>query len=74
MLFDYSMLRGKIVQFYGTQQKFACAIGLSERSLSLKLNGKHSWTQHEINLACELLSIFPSEIHLYFFTPLVQTF
>lgn len=40
MAFDYRKLLGKIVEKYGTQIKFAEAMELSKRSLSLKLNGK----------------------------------
>ena len=39
MAFDYSKLKGKIVEKFQTQQAFAKAMELSERSLSLKLNG-----------------------------------
>ncbi|BDP83376.1 hypothetical protein EfmAA610_05860 [Enterococcus faecium] len=40
MSFDYSKLSGKIVEKYGTQYNFSIALGLSERSLSLKLNNR----------------------------------
>lgn len=43
MCYDYSRLSGKIVEKYGTQYNFAIAMKLSERSLSLKLNGKVGW-------------------------------
>lgn len=42
---------------YGTQKKFAAAMGWSERTLSLKLNGFVFWKQHEISQAMELLNI-----------------
>lgn len=44
MSFDYSKLRGRIVEKFGTQVNFAKAIKLSERTLSLKLNGKIFYT------------------------------
>ena len=68
MPFNYSKLIGKIAEKYGTQSKFAEALGLSERSVSLKLNGKIAWKQPEIIKACEILSIQYSEIPAYFFT------
>lgn len=43
MSFDYSSLSGRIVTEYGTQYNFANALGISERSLSLKLNSKVFW-------------------------------
>ena len=39
MSFDYSKLAGAIHEKFRTQANFAKAIGLSERSLSLKLIG-----------------------------------
>lgn len=67
MTFDYSELSGRIVARYGTQYNFAFAIGLSERSLSLKLNNKVPWKNTEIMKAVELLDIKPEDIPHYFF-------
>ena len=68
MPYDYSKLLGRIVEVVGTQAAFAEKIGRSERTVSLKLNGKRSWTQPEISKACEVLNIPTSEINRYFFT------
>lgn len=65
---NYSKLLGRIVECCGTQAVFAEKIGLSERSVSLKLNGKRAWRQLEIDKACTVLEIQKSEIDLYFFT------
>ncbi len=67
MGFNYSKLIGKIVEVFGTRAKFSQAMGLSERTVSLKLNNKISWKQPEINKACELLNISVSDIPEYFF-------
>lgn len=67
MCYDYSSLSGKIVEKYGTQYNFAIAMKLSERSLSLKLNGKVNWKDSEMWRAINLLDIPVDEIHLYFF-------
>lgn len=72
MAFNYRKLLGKIVEKFGTQLKFAEAMGMSESMLSKKLNSSLSFKQSEIHLACELLDIAPREIPLYFFTPEVQ--
>ena len=40
MSFNHNKLRGKIIEKYGTQGAFAKALGVSERTLSLKINGK----------------------------------
>lgn len=73
MSFDYSKLLGKIVEVYGTQQKFSDAMNLSERSISLKLNGKTGWKQSEIVQASNLLGIPAELISQYFFTQKVQS-
>lgn len=67
MPYNYAKLLGRIVEKVGTQRDFANRIGLSERSVSLKLNGKVGWKQNEIVKACEVLSIKDDEIHSYFF-------
>ena len=67
MPYDYSKLKGLIVEKYQTQTQFAHAMGLSERSISLKLNRKVGWTQAEISKACKLLSIDSEHIAAYFF-------
>jgi hypothetical protein len=71
-LFDYSALRGRIKEVYGTEFRFADALDLSSTSLSAKLNNKTQWTQKEINAAVQLLMINYSEISKYFFTEKVQ--
>lgn len=68
MAYNYRKLLGKIIEVFSTQANFAREIGLSERSLSLKLNGKVDWKQTEIVNAINLLGIDKSEIDLYFFT------
>lgn len=45
MAFNYDKLKGKIVEFFGSQYRFAEAMGMSERTLSLKLNGNVPWKQ-----------------------------
>lgn len=67
MPYDYSKLCGLIVEKYNTQARFAEAMGLSERSISLKLNGRVGWKQSEIARACELLGIQATKIAAYFF-------
>lgn len=72
MAIDYSRLNGKIVEVFGTQKCFSEAMGLSERSISLKLNSKAEWKQGEIKKACSLLSIPLDDIPVYFFKAKVQ--
>lgn len=71
--FDYSKLRGKIKEVFGTQENFAAAMVMSTVTLSAKLNNKIPWTQEEMNLACQLLGVSVEFIPLYFFTVKVKS-
>jgi len=70
--YDYSKLDGLITEKCKTRAAFAELIGRSERSISLKMNGKVEWSQNEITRACEVLEIKPEEIAAYFFNLIVQ--
>lgn len=70
--FDYSKLKGRIIEKYGTQHNFSEAMKWSERTLSLKMNGLRAWTQKDICRAVELLDISEREIPEYFFKMKVQ--
>jgi DNA-binding XRE family transcriptional regulator len=72
MAFNYNKLRGKIIEKFGTQGRFAKVLGVSERTLSLKLNNKIFFTQDEISKSSELLSIDSDKIQVYFFEKEVQ--
>lgn len=72
MSYNYSKLLGRIVEKVGTQGKFAERMNLSERTISLKLNGKIEWKQNEIANACQILDIQEREIATYFFALGVQ--
>lgn len=67
MSYDYSKLLGKIVEKCGTQFSFSKKMGLSERTISLKLNRKVPWKDTEIIKAAEILGIPNDEIVEYFF-------
>ncbi|MBR2226736.1 MAG: DUF739 family protein [Bacteroidales bacterium] len=67
MPYNYSKLVGKITEVFGTQLRFAEAMGLSERTISLKLNSKVEWKQREMSKACGLLGIPVIDIPAYFF-------
>ena len=74
MAFDYSKLKGRIVEKYGKQREFAKALGCSEHTLSLKMNGKVPWKQPEIISAMRLLELENENIQEYFFTLKIQMF
>lgn len=73
MAYEYSALLGRIVEKVGTQAELARQIGLSERSLSLKLNNKVGWKQEEIRKVADVLEISSDEISYYFFKEKVQS-
>lgn len=72
MSFNYNKLRGRIVEKFGTQGCFAKTLGVSERTLSLKLNNKIYFSQDEISKISELLNITSDKIQIYFFEKEVQ--
>ena len=57
MDFDYSRLKGRIVEKYGSQVEFAKHLGTSEKTVSDKINGKKGWRQDEIYKMINLLEI-----------------
>lgn len=67
MRFDFSKLRGRMVEYYGTLAAFAKAYGISENSLSLKMNNKTKFSSGDIIKISEMLEIKKDEIGDYFF-------
>lgn len=67
MSFSYNKLRGRIVEKYGSQAKFAEALGLSQNSLSKKMSCKTGFSQEDIIKWSNLLDIDKNDIYLYFF-------
>lgn len=63
----YNKLRGRIVELYGSQKKFASEISLSEQSITAKLNGRSDFTQEDILKWSNALKISKEEIGTYFF-------
>ena len=68
MAFDFNKLRGRIVEMYGSQQNFAKEFGVSENTLSLKLNNKVRFTRDDVIKITEMLGIPQDLIGSYFFT------
>lgn len=69
MAFDYSKLRGRIVEKFGTIKAFANAYGITSVSMSKKLNGDTAFSQDDIMKMStpELLDIQAKDIPEYFF-------
>ena len=70
--YDYSKLKGRIVEIFGTFSAFAFAMGFSERTLSLKINNRVPFKQPEIQKAIVVLNLKEKDILPYYFTPKVQ--
>lgn len=74
MAFDFSKLRGRIIEKFGTCAAFAAVVGLPESSVSARLNNKIKIDSDEIVRWCQpdILDIPAEEIHVYFLTPKVR--
>lgn len=68
--FDYSRLRGRIVEKYGTIKEFSKRTRFSYNVASMKLNGKITFSQDDMEEWCGLLDIDRIDIGHYFFCPL----
>ena len=66
--YTYNKLRGRIIEKFGSQEKFAEKIGISKNSLSLKMTGKTGISQLDIERWSELLDIDKTEFSDYYFT------
>ena len=47
MQYNYKKLRGRIVEKYGSQKNFADILGVSENSVSKKMQGKTGFSQED---------------------------
>lgn len=65
--YDYSKLKGRIVEKLENQSNFAQKMKLSETTIYSKLNGKIEFKQSEISNACEILDISMNDMPEYFF-------
>lgn len=70
--FDYGKLRERMRDMGITQAALAEAMGVSEKTVSMKLNGGSQWDQNEILTASGVLKIECADIPGYFFTPKVH--
>ena len=69
--FDYSRLRGRIIEKFGNFTEFAKATGQKKSNLSSKLRNKVRIRSEEMVAwsAPDKLDIPPAELHAYFLTP-----
>ena len=72
MEYDYSKLKGRMIEMYGSQRDFAKAIKRNDAYVSRYLNGNGKFTQSVMALWIEALDIALTDIGVYFFTPKVD--
>lgn len=73
MGFEYNELRGRIIAKFGTLENFAEILGVSQATLSKKLNNKVAISQKDVSVWAEKLGIPMEEIGSIFFTLKVQS-
>jgi len=69
IVFDFSKLKGRIIEKFGTLSKFAEVAHINRSALSSRLKNKTKWPPDDVIRVCDedLLDIPPEQIHLYFF-------
>lgn len=70
--YDYSRLRGRIKEILGTEGEFAKKINRSHNYLTKVFSGKSYFTQKDISIGAEVLSIEENDIGSFFFTKIVH--
>ena len=66
MSFDYSKLRGRIVEKYGSVAKFSEKTKIKYPAVIRKLAGETAFTQEDIYEWCDLLDIDIGSVPIYF--------
>ena len=64
---SYDKLKGRIVEKYKTQERFAQAVSISNQTMSKKMNGKTNFSQRDIVTWCKALDIDLKDVGIYFF-------
>lgn len=67
-MFNYSKLRGRIIEKCGSVESFAKQVGLSNVSMSKKLNNKAGISREDIICWSDVLEISKEDYGAYFFT------
>lgn len=68
MPYTYNKLRGRIIELFGTQRNFANKLGVSNNSVSKKMNCQTGFSQDDIIQWSSLLNVSKEEYGDYFFT------
>lgn len=65
--YDYSKLRGRIVEKFGTMSRFADELGTSPVVISNKINNKTGFSRADIEAWSNALDISSAEYDIYYF-------
>lgn len=68
MKYGYDKLRGRIVEKYGSQNRFAAVLKVNNINVSNRMTGKTGFSQEDIEEWSRLLDIDPEDYGAYFFT------
>lgn len=66
-MFNYSKLKGRIIEKIGSFSEYANMLGMSYQSLNMKLNGNRKFSQDQILKSANILDIDIQDIGIYFF-------
>ena len=66
-MFEYRRLKGRIIEVFGTQGKFAEHLGISNVTVSNKLRGITQFSQEDMIQWCNALGIDYGDIGQFFF-------
>lgn len=69
---ENAKLRGRIIEKYGSQSRFAAKIGKTEQTVTAKLNGNSGFSQDDIVEWCNALDIIADHVGEYFFAHLLS--
>lgn len=70
--FDYSKLRGRIIEKGLTLEQFSKKVDISRTALYKKLNKDGEFTDYEMFKICNLLEIPVENVSEYFFVQIVR--
>lgn len=70
--YDFSKLRGKIIEVYGNYKFFSEEIGMDNATFSRKINNKVRFTHDELFKMARALKLKENEYQQYFFNHKTQ--
>ncbi len=72
IIYDYSKLKGKVREVFGTNEAYAAFLGISEASLYEKYKSESYFNQSQIEKSILRFNEKPEMIPAYFFTKKVE--